>query len=76
MTALLQLLNLILPAVSNFVLLIKDESGNTTAILGSATTANAADIAQIQAWLAAHGSTTTTAPVAAPANPATTTTQP
>lgn len=66
MASLLQLLNLILPAVSNFVLLIKDESGNTTAILGSATTANAADIAQIQAWLAAHGSTTATAAVPVP----------
>jgi hypothetical protein len=53
-TSILNLLNLVIPAVSNLVLLVKDESGSVTAIVSSTQTANAADIGQIQAWLAAH----------------------
>lgn len=52
--AILQLLNLAIPAVTNLVLLIKDASGSTTAIISSTQQANAQDIAQIQAWLQAH----------------------
>ncbi len=67
----LELLNLIFPVATNLVLLIKNESGSTTAIIASAQTANAADIAQIQAWLTAHGggsvATATAASVTVPA---------
>ena len=65
--AILQLLNLAIPAVTNLVLLIKDSSGSTTAIISSTQQANAQDIAQIQAWLQAHQ----TQPAAGAANPAT-----
>jgi hypothetical protein len=54
LTALLSLVNLAIPAVTNLVLLIKDETGTVTAIVSSAQTATAADIASIQAWLKAH----------------------
>jgi hypothetical protein len=63
----LALLNLIIPAATNLVVLIKNESGTTTAILSSTATATADEIAQMQAFLVAHqaqmqmpGTTTTT----------------
>jgi hypothetical protein len=54
----LQLLNLIIPAATNLILLVKNELGNTTAIISSTETATDAEIAQMQAWLAAHQSAT------------------
>jgi hypothetical protein len=66
-TGLLNLLGLAIPAVTNLILLIKNESGSTTAIISSTETANAADIAQIQAWLAAHHAGPTGAPTTPPA---------
>jgi len=54
LTAILQLLNLVTPAIENFVILIKNASGSTTALISSTETQNATDVASIQAWLAAH----------------------
>lgn len=50
----LSLLNLIIPAATNLVLLIKNESGSTTAIISSTEAATDAEIAQMQAFIAAH----------------------
>jgi hypothetical protein len=50
----LSLLNLIIPAAENIVVLIKNESGSTTAILSSTATATAAEIQTMQAWLQQH----------------------
>lgn len=65
MTGILALLNLAIPAVANLVILIKDASGNTTALISSTETQNASDIAAIQQWLAQHQASK-------PATPATT----
>jgi hypothetical protein len=58
LTAILQLLNLVAPAVENFVLLIKNESGSTTALISSTQQQNATDQAAIQTWLQQHQGTT------------------
>ena len=52
--AILQLIAGLTPAVGNIIMLFKDSSGTTTAIVSSAQTATAADIAQMQAYLQAH----------------------
>ena len=44
----LSLLNVIVPAATNLILLIKDESGSTTAIISSTLTSTQAEIQQIQ----------------------------
>lgn len=67
-TAILQLLNLAIPAVTNLVLLIKNDTGGTTAIISSTQAQNASDTAAIQAWLASHQAPA--APAPAPATPA------
>lgn len=64
----LSLLNLIIPAATNLVLLIKNESGSTTAIISSTETATDAEIAQMQAWITSHQT-----PANTPANPPATT---
>ena len=53
----LSLLNLIIPAATNLVLLIKNESGSTTAIISSTETATDAEIAQMQGWIKSHQTT-------------------
>lgn len=63
------LLNLILPAAANLVLLIQNESGTTTAIISSTETATDATIAQLQTWLQQHQAQAP-APVAATPAPA------
>lgn len=63
----LQLANLIIPAATNLILLFKNESGTTTAIISSTETATDATIAQMQTWLTQHQAVKTT-----PANPAAT----
>lgn len=66
--AILALINAAVPAVTNLVMLIKNDSGGTTVIISSAETATAADITNMQAWLAAHqASATSTAVAATPA---------
>jgi hypothetical protein len=60
MTGILGLVNLLLPVVSNVVLLVKNQNGTTTAIIASAETATADDQAQIEAWIHAHGGTSST----------------
>jgi hypothetical protein len=65
--AILQLIAGLTPAVSNIVMLFKDSSGNTTALISSAQTATAADIANMQAYLAAHQGGTVTVTPATPA---------
>jgi hypothetical protein len=53
-TAILQLLNLAIPAVTTVVMLLKNENGGTTAIISTTEAQNASDIAAAQAWIAAH----------------------
>lgn len=48
------LANLIIPAATNLILLIKNESGSTTAIISSTETATDATIQQMQTWLTQH----------------------
>jgi len=60
MTAVLNLLNLLLPTVSNVVLLLEHQDGTTTAIVASAQAATAQDEAQIAAWIKGHGGTPST----------------
>jgi len=62
----LQLANLIIPQVANVIMLIKNESGTTTAIISSTETATDQQIAQMQQWLQAHQAQ---APAAKPATP-------
>jgi hypothetical protein len=62
--AILALVNAAVPAVTNLVMLIKNDSGGTTVIISSAETASAADIANMQSWLAAHQTATTSTTVA------------
>lgn len=50
----LSLLNLILPSATNLIILLKNESGSTTALISTTETATAAEISQIQAYLQAH----------------------
>ena len=64
--AILQLIVGLTPAVGNIIMLFKDSSGTTTAIVSSAQTATAADIAQMQAYLQAHQAQTA-APAEKPA---------
>jgi hypothetical protein len=64
--AILSLVNAAIPAVTNLVLLIKNDTGSVTMIVSSAETATAADIANMQAWLAAHHAAQT--PPATPAS--------
>jgi hypothetical protein len=59
LSAILALINTAIPAVSNLIVLLKNEDGSVTAIVASAQAATAADIQAMQAYLAAH-----------PANPA------
>lgn len=54
LAALLQLINVAVPGIENVVLLIKNESGSTTAILSTTATQNATDQATIQTWLTQH----------------------
>jgi hypothetical protein len=63
--AILALINAAVPAVTNLVMLIKNDSGGTTVIISSAETATAADITNMQAWLAAHQTAATSTAVAA-----------
>ena len=63
--AILQLIAGLTPTVSNIIMLFKDSSGNVTAIVSSAQTATAADITNMQEYLAAHQASTAT-----PAKPA------
>lgn len=55
----IQLLNLAIPAATNLILLIKNESGSTTAIISSTETATDETIAQMTAWLKQHQAGTT-----------------
>jgi hypothetical protein len=57
LTAILALINAAIPAVTNLIVLLKNEDGTVTAIVTSAQAATAADIQAMQAWLAAHPST-------------------
>jgi hypothetical protein len=67
--AILQLIAGLTPAVGNIIMLFKDSTGNTTALISSAQTATAADIAQMQAYLTAHqASAATPATTAKPAS--------
>ncbi len=56
-SAILQLINLILPGIANFILMIKGQDGSTSAVvyLDAADTQFVANQKQIQDWLAAHG---------------------
>ena len=69
-TAVLQLLNLVIPDVTNLILLIKNDTGGTTAIISSTQIQNASDTAAIQAWLALHQAPAAPATAPAPATPA------
>ena len=62
----LSLLNLIIPAATNLVVLIKNESGSTTAIISSTEVATDQTIAQIQGWLQQHQASS---PAVKPATP-------
>jgi hypothetical protein len=66
--AILALVNAAIPAVTNLVLLIKNDQGGTTVIISSAEKASATDIQNMQAWIAAHQTATPT-PVAPPPAP-------
>jgi hypothetical protein len=66
--AILQLIAGLTPAVGNIIMLFKDSTGNTTALISSAQTATAADIAQMQAYLTAHQAGTTAAAPKLPAS--------
>ena len=57
------LLNLIIPAASNLVLLIKNQSGTTTAIISSTEVATDATLAEMQTWLQQHQAQAATPPV-------------
>lgn len=61
----LQLANLIIPAATNLILLFKNESGSTTAIISSTETATDATIAQMQTWLTQHQAAKPATPPAA-----------
>lgn len=52
--AILQLIAGLTPTVQNIIMLFKDSSGNTTALISSAQTATQTDIANMQAYLQAH----------------------
>jgi hypothetical protein len=65
--AILQLIAGLTPAVGNIIMLFKDSTGTTTAIVSSAQTATAADIAQMQAYLQAHQAQTATPAAEKPA---------
>jgi hypothetical protein len=65
-TTILQLIAGLVPTVGNIILLFKNSDGSTTALISSAQTATAADIAQMQAYLAQHQAASP-----APAAPAT-----
>lgn len=54
----LQLLNLVIPAAENLIVLIKNESGSTTAIISSTETATDQTIAQMQQYLQQHQAST------------------
>jgi len=68
LTAILQLIAGITPAIGNIIMLFKNTDGSTTALISSAQTATNADIQQMQAYLAAHQAIA--APPAQPPTPA------
>jgi hypothetical protein len=62
LSAILQILNLALPAVSSLIVAIRGTNGSVSAIvyLDQADASFAADQAQIASWLSAHGKTPAT----------------
>ena len=56
-SAILQLINLILPGVANFILMVRGQDGSTSAVvyLDAADAQFAANQKQIQDWLASKG---------------------
>lgn len=57
LAAILQLLNLAVPAIANVVLMFKNADGSTTALISSTQVQNADDQAAIKTWLAQHQAT-------------------
>lgn len=70
LTSILQLVAGLTPTVGNIIMLFKNSDGSTTALISSAQTATNADIAQMQAYLSAHQTTTTPSPATASPTPA------